>query len=35
MSDNAGNFLILDLDLGEVSLRLINIYGPNIKNPTF
>ena len=25
-SDNAGNLLVLDLDLGEVSLRLINIY---------
>ena len=32
-SDNAGNLLVLDLDQGEVSLRLINIYGPNIDNP--
>ena len=34
-SDNAGNLLVLDLDLGEVSLRLINIYGPNIDNQSF
>ena len=33
-SDNAGNLLVLDLDL-EVSLWLINIYGLNIDNATF
>ena len=31
-SENAGNLLLLDLDLGEISLRLINIY---VDNPCF
>ena len=35
MSDNTGNLLLLDLDLGEISLRLINIYAPNTDNPSF
>ena len=34
-SDNAGNLLLLDLDLGEISLRLISIYAPNTDNPSF
>ena len=31
---NAGNLMLLDFDLGEITLRLINIYVPNVDNPT-
>ena len=34
-SDNAGSLMLFDLDLGEITLRLINIYAPNVDNPTF
>ena len=34
-NNNAGNLLVLHLDSGEVSLRLIKLYGSNIDNPIF
>ena len=27
--------MLFDLDLGEITLRLINIYAPNVDNPPF
>ena len=33
--DQNGNLILLDLQLGEISLRLLNVYAPNIDNPFF
>ena len=33
--DNDGNMLVIDLQLLEISLRIVNIYGPNEDNPNF
>ena len=33
--DNDGNYVMVDLDVSSVSLRLINIYAPNIDSPAF
>ena len=33
--DQSGNLILLDLQLGEISLRLLNVYAPNIDNPNF
>ena len=35
IGDNAGNIILIDLQLGEISLRLINVYAPNTDNPIF
>ena len=34
-NDNNGNLIICDLQIGEVTLRLLNIYAPNVDNPAF
>ena len=34
-TDQKGNLILLDLQLGEISLRLLNVYAPNIDNPVF
>ena len=33
--DNDGNYVMVDLDVSSVSLRLINIYAPNMDSPGF
>ena len=33
--DNQGNMIYVDLMLGSISFRLINIYAPNTDTPTF
>ena len=33
--DSDGNLLVIDLQLSEISLRIVNIYGPNEDNPNF
>ena len=35
IGDNVGNIILIDLQLGEISLRLINVYAPNTDNPIF
>ena len=35
LSDNEGNLLILNCNIGDKNITLINIYGPNRDNPTF
>ena len=34
-NDNNGNLIVCDLQIGEVTLRLLNVYAPNIDNPAF
>ena len=34
-TDNSGNLIILDLQLADMSLRILNIYAPNTDNPHF
>ena len=34
-NDDNGNFLILDLEIGEYNISLINLYGPNNDDPGF
>ena len=33
--DRNGNFIVIDLKLWDISIRLINVYAPNIDNPAF
>ena len=33
--DQNGNLILLDLQLEEISMRLLNVYAPNIDNPVF
>ena len=33
--DTAGNFIVIDIKLSEISLRLINVYAPNTDSPEF
>ena len=33
--DNDGNLLLVDMQISEISIRLINIYGPNIDDVSF
>ena len=33
--DTEGNLLIIDLQIGEILLKIINIYGPNKDDPKF
>ena len=34
-NDKNGNLILLDLQMGEISLRLIDVYAPNIDTPLF
>ena len=33
--DNEGNMIYLDMDIGDISLKLINLYAPNRDSPLF
>ena len=33
--DNDGNYVMVDLDVSSVSLRLKNVYAPNMDSPSF
>ena len=35
ISDNQGNYIILDISINNQHLSVINIYGPNTDNPKF
>ena len=34
-SDNSGNLLVVDLKTSEMSIKIINIYAPNVDSPSF
>ena len=34
-SDNSGNLLVIDLKTREMSIKIINIYAPNVDSPSF
>ena len=34
-SDDNGNFLYVDINIGSISLRVINLYAPNTDTPSF
>ena len=33
--DSEGNMISLDIDIGEISVKIINLYGPNRDSPEF
>ena len=34
-SDTDGNLLYVDINIGSIPVRIINIYAPNVDTPTF
>ena len=35
LSDNSGNFIIVDVEINKKRITLVNIYGPNKDDPVF
>ena len=34
-SDQSGNYIVANLEISEVNIKLVNIYGPNSDSPSF